>query len=410
MLLKPSLRRPLQALQLQTYRTMSSTTSNIMMSTTSSPTTSPSNTITSSPAPDQPRSQEEISILVQQRVQQRDSWLVDGGKQEHIASLADFGKFFVQVFPKYAMHKDPTQEFLDEHFPLQPINDWNKLQNPPADQIQLTWMGHASVLIQVNGCTILTDPVFSQRCAPTQWSGPKRVRQPPCSIADLFRKLLVDVVLISHNHYDHLDYHTVREIHQVSPATAFCVPLGIQEWFHKNVSPQAIVHELDWNEHLDYKYSADGSNTRRSLRIISVPMRHWGSRYGLDRDTTLWCGYSLATLEEKPKKILFPGDTAWFDDMEQLVGVPYGPHDVAAIPIGAYEPRSFMKQNHVNVEEAVRMKDALHAKAAVPIHWGTFTLTIEPFLEPKEVLEELMSKRNDTESFVPWLIGESKAF
>ena len=170
-----------------------------------------------------------------------------------------------------------------------------------------------------------------------------------------------------------------------------------------------IVHELDWNEHFDYSYDS-GKKGRQSLRIICVPMRHWGSRYGIDRDTTLWCGFSLRTLDDVPKKILFPGDTAWFDEMEQLVGIPYGPHDVAAIPIGAYEPRSFMKQNHINVEEAVRMKDALHAQSAVPIHWGTFVLTIEPFLEPKEVLEELMSKRNDTDSFSPWLIGESKTF
>jgi N-acyl-phosphatidylethanolamine-hydrolysing phospholipase D len=366
--------------------------------------------ITSQPAPDKPRSNEEIARLVQQRVRERDSWLVDGEPPERIAGLADFGNFFLEVFPKYALHKDPPQDFLDEHFPLKPIEDWNHLQNPPVDKIQLTWLGHASVLMQVQGCNVVTDPVFSQRCAPTQWSGPKRVRQPPCGVRDLFTKLMVDVVLISHNHYDHLDYDTVREIHRHSPATAFVVPLGIREWFHKNVSSNTIVYELDWNEHVDYSYSTD--NGRQTLRIISVPMRHWGSRYGIDRDTTLWCGYSLATqsARQMPKRILFPGDTAWFDDMDKLVGEPYGPHDVAAIPIGAYEPRNFMKHNHVNVEEAVRMKDALHAKAAVPIHWGTFSLTVEPFLEPKEVLEELMKQRDDTGSFAPWLIGESRVF
>ena len=138
-------------------------------------------------------------------------------------------------------------------------------------------------------------------------------------------------------------------------------------------------------------------------------MRHWSSRMGADRDKTLWCGYSLVA-DHGSQKILFPGDTAWFDDLDDLVGQRYGPFDVAAIPIGAYEPREFMKRNHINVDEAVRMKDAVQAAAAVPIHWGTFPLTVEPFLEPRERLQELMQDREDAGSFDPWLIGETKVF
>jgi N-acyl-phosphatidylethanolamine-hydrolysing phospholipase D len=109
------------------------------------------------------------------------------------------------------------------------------------------------------------------------------------------------------------------------------------------------------------------------------------------------------------KSFLFPGDTAWFDALEE-VGTEYGPFDVAAIPIGAYEPREFMKYFHINPQEAVQMKDALRAKHAVPIHFGTFPLTTEPVLEPPEKLIELMKGREDADSFVPWLIGETKSF
>ena len=135
-------------------------------------------------------------------------------------------------------------------------------------------------------------------------------------------------------------------------------------------------------------------------------MRHWSNRNG-DRDKTLWCGYSVKGSNNN--KFLFPGDTAWFDQLEQI-GKQYGPFDLAALPIGAYEPRDFMKHNHIDPEHAVRMKDAIRAKAAVPIHWGTFPLTTEPVLEPRELLVHLMRDRKDPQSFAPWNIGETKGF
>jgi N-acyl-phosphatidylethanolamine-hydrolysing phospholipase D len=370
----------------------------------------------SKPIPSTDRGPTELACLIQQRVKERDDWLVDGQPQEKKSHAQEFGQFFSDVFPKYVRFTPPTQEYLDEHFPVEHVDHakWELLRNPPVELIQVTWMGHATILVQVNGVTILTDPVFSQRCSATQWSGPKRIRAPPCSIADLCQHLLVDVVVISHNHYDHLDLYSARTIHKCSPATTFVVPLGLKAWFHNNVSKQAVVHELDWDEYFDYNYSPTAGRGRQTLRITSVPMRHWSSRMGTDRDKTLWCGYSLATHtheESYPaKKILFSGDTAWFDAMEDVVGKPYGPFDVAAIPIGAYEPREFMKRNHVNVDEAVRMKDACRAIHAVPIHWGTFPLTVEPVLEPQEKLQQLMKARDDVGTFESWRIGETKQF
>jgi len=410
-----------------------------------------------------PRTKHEIAQLVQQRVQERDAWLVDGQPQENHSNLKEGIHFMGHVLPKFLQFTPPSQSWLDEHFPVLPVN-WQQVRNPPQNKIQMTWLGHSSLLIQVNGCTVVTDPVFSQRCAPTQWNGPKRARQPPCTVAELIQQLhhdndgsssttsttmMIDAVLISHNHYDHLDKTTVREIHRRSPATTFVVPLGLRSWCHRVISKQVVVHELDWNEYVDYRYNspvtttaansaaaaaaavddddaANNNNRRQAIRITSVPMRHWSSRVGADKDKTLWCGYSLAThpvenndndcspkksvQQQQQKKILFPGDTAWFDGLDELVGQRYGPFDVAAIPIGAYEPREFMKRNHVDVDEAVRMKDAVQARAAVPIHWGTFPLTVEPWLEPKENLEKLMSTRHDAGSFDPWLIGETKVF
>ena len=341
------------------------------------------------------RSKEEIDRLVQQRVQERDQWLVDG-----VPARQPDGWEIMRAMRKLRSIPQPTAEELDPHFPVQPL-DWSRIINPPHDKIQITWLGHASLLVQMGGSTFLTDPVFSERASPIQFAGPKRLRPTPCSLSDLLSKTSIDVVLISHNHYDHLDYNSVAAIHENDKTVSFVVPLGLADWFRRWVSSgedSIVLQELDWHENFDFQ---------SSLSITSVPMRHWSNRIG-DRDKTLWCGYSIDSTRSK-LKFLFPGDTAWFDGMEEIVG-KYGPYDVAAIPIGAYEPRDFMKVNHVNVEEAIRMKDAVQAVSACPIHWGTFPLTTEPVLEPREKLVELMKDRDDSDSFAPWLIGETKCF
>lgn len=340
------------------------------------------------------RSKAEIEALVQKRVQERDAWAVDGvtaGQPSLSAALN-----FMWKLQNFAV---PSQTELDQELPVLHM-DWTRLQNPENDKIQITWLGHASLLVQMNGCNLLCDPVFSQRCSPSQWFGPQRYRPLPCSIQELLDKVDIDLVLISHNHYDHLDCGSVQDFCKLSSSTPFVVPLGLKDWFQRHVSQTMTLYEQDWNESIDFVGPAGNK-----LTITSVPMRHWSNRTG-DRDKTLWCGYSVASQQ---KKFLFTGDTAWFDDLEQ-VGAKYGPFDVAAIPIGAYEPRDFMKYNHINVEEAVRMKDAVQAASAVPIHWGTFPLTIEPVLEPREKLIELMKHRPDADSFCPWSIGETKQF
>jgi N-acyl-phosphatidylethanolamine-hydrolysing phospholipase D len=346
------------------------------------------------------RSKSEIEDLVQKRMHERDSWAINGITDgSHPSAKEAFG-FMSDVLAQYFKFKPMLQAELDEHFPVLDMN-WERLQNPPADEIQITWLGHSSLLVQMNGYNVVTDPVFSDRCSPSQWFGPKRFRRPPCSVTELSSFLSVDLVLISHNHYDHLDYQSVRDF-AASSSAAFVVPLGLREWFREHVSDSIAIYEQDWHETMEFENT---TNHSKSLRITSLPMRHWSNRVG-DRDKTLWCGYSI---EAPESRFLFTGDTAWFDDLVSI-GEQYGPFDLAAIPIGAYAPRDFMKYNHINVEEAVRLKDALQAKAAVPIHWGTFPLTTEPVLEPRELLFETMKDRTDADSFTSWLIGETKQF
>ena len=337
------------------------------------------------------RSQDEIQKLIQARVQERDSWTDERMTLSGVLKLT-------WEFP--FKFRPPTQEELDNEFPLQQL-DWDLIQNPDQDKIQLTWLGHASVLIQFHGWCILADPIFSDRCSPVQFAGPMRYQPPPCSLEDLVEKLSIDTVLITHNHYDHLDYTTVKYLAEHSDAS-FVLPLGLRKWFHSNVSTSITTYEQDWHETYELEHT-DGHSP--ALSVTAVPMRHWTNRTG-DRDKTLWCGFAL---QSKSSKILIPGDTAWFDGLK-TVGDDYGPFDVATLPIGAYEPRDFMKTNHINPDEAVRMKDSVQAKHAVPVHWGTFPLTYEPALEPRERLLELMKSRQDRETFQSWLIGETKVF
>ena len=365
--------------------------------------TSSSSSSTLIPANHQ-RTAKEIRTLVNLRVQERDSFKVNGVEEPATPPLKLTLRFLLTKMPKYALFRPPTRDYLDEHFPILPL-EWNKLQSADPAKIQITWLGHASLLVQMNGLNMLMDPVFSDRCSPSQWFGPKRYRKPPCSVAELCSNLSIDLVLLSHNHYDHLDTNTVRDLSRLSPDTPFVVPLGLQPWLRQHVRSDLSIYELDWYETSEIAPMSSPSppSKGKGIRVTALPMRHWSNRTG-DKDQTLWCGYSVQA--PGGRSFLFPGDTAWFDGLEDL-GRKYGPWDVAAIPIGAYEPRNFMRYNHVNVEEAVRMKEAVRAKFGVPIHWGTFPLTEEPVLEPREKLVHLMG---EDKSFAPFLIGETKIF
>lgn len=242
---------------------------------------------------------------------------------------------------------------------------WQGAHGPLA-----TWVGHATVLLQVNGITVITDPMFSPRASPLRFAGPRRRVPPVPPLADLPH---VDVVLVSHNHYDHLDLRTLRALRrQAGGAPRFFVPLGLRKWLARRGIPNAV--ELDWWQHAD---------AGRGLRVHLVPAQHWSRRGLRDMNKTLWGGWVAEWVDFR---FLFTGDTGYNGADFRAIGAHFGGFDLAAIPIGAYEPRWFMKIHHVNPEEAVRILQDVRARQALAIHWGTFALTDEPLDEPPRAL------------------------
>jgi L-ascorbate metabolism protein UlaG (beta-lactamase superfamily) len=261
-------------------------------------------------------------------------------------------------------------------FPLaQPDLAWLKNNHKKTSA---TWIGHATVLVQLGGVNILTDPIFSERAAPVQWAGPKRKVPPAIALNQLPH---IDLVLISHNHYDHLDRNSVLALNaQPGGAPLFLVPLGLQQWMHE----QGIrnVQELDWWQGLAF----------HGLDLHFLPVQHWSARGTHDRFDTLWGGWRVATdaQNKKPFSFFFAGDTGYSKDFADIYQ-RFGQVDLALLPIGAYEPRWFMKPQHVNPDEAVRIHQDLHARQSLGIHWGTFELSDEALDEPPRALEKAVN-------------------
>jgi N-acyl-phosphatidylethanolamine-hydrolysing phospholipase D len=227
----------------------------------------------------------------------------------------------------------------------------------------VTWIGHATVLVQLDHVTLLTDPIWSDRASPFDWVGPRRYVPPPIAIDAL---PVVDAVLVSHNHYDHLDTATLRQL--AARGTRFLVPLGNGTLLRaEGIGP---VEELDWWQSVDV----------RGVTVTCVPARHWSRRGMTDMNRALWASWAAVG---PSRRFYFGGDTGYqraFDD----IGSRLGPFDLAALPIGAYEPVAMMRPVHMNPEEAVTAGLALGAARVLGVHWGTFDLTDEPFDEPPE--------------------------
>ncbi len=246
-------------------------------------------------------------------------------------------------------------------------------QQQPA----VTWIGHASVLVQLAGLNVLTDPVFSERASPVSFFGPKRAQAPALTPATLPR---IDAVLISHNHYDHLDLPSLLALNaQPGGAPLFIVPLAVKAL----LNDEGIVNviELGWWK----------SHRLGALEIVLTPVQHWSGRSLSDRMETLWGGYALFAPE---LHVFFSGDTGYSKDFADI-GARFasrqgaqqgGGFDLALIAIGAYEPRWFMTDQHVNPPEAVQVHLDLRAKRSIGVHWGTFELTDEALDEPPRAL------------------------
>ncbi|MFT9417975.1 MBL fold metallo-hydrolase [Acetobacter sp.] len=238
------------------------------------------------------------------------------------------------------------------------------------DALRITMVGHATVLIQAAGLNILTDPVWSERASPLRWAGPKRVNAPGIAFENLPP---IDVLLISHNHYDHLDLATLKRL-QAAHNPLMIMPLG-NDHIVKKVIPEARILTGDWYEQ---------QVIPPALSVTLTPAYHWSARGIFDRRMALWAGFWLNI---RGQKLWFAGDTAYGDGaLFPALHARYGAPDVAIIPIGAYEPRWFMAEQHVNPHEAVRIYKDIQARQAIGIHWGTFQLADEGILAPKKAL------------------------
>lgn len=297
------------------------------------------------------------------------------------ATRSSFSRFLKFIVRERNQHGIPSSK-ADRDRALPVIKpDMAVLQQPPTDGVRVTWLGHASTLVQLDGISVLTDPIFSERCSPVPFAGPKRYRPPPCSIADLPR---IDAVVISHNHYDHLDYSSVRQLNKRFGATLkWFVPLGLKQWFLRECCTNVV--ELSWWD--EQTLSDDSSVPGAHVRFCSVPAQHWSKRTLSDAGRSLWCGWAVIG---QNSRFYFAGDTGYCDAFKQI-GHRYGPFDFAAIPIGAYAPREIMQLSHINPEEAVLIHQDVRARWSLGIHWGTFPLSSEPYLEPPQLVKESMS-------------------
>lgn len=259
----------------------------------------------------------------------------------------------------------------------------------------VTWIGHATALLQLGGMNILTDPMFSDRASPFSFIGPKRKVPLNITLAQLPH---IDVVVISHNHYDHLDQTSVEAlVAQQGGPPLFLVPLGVKDWM-ENVGI-VNVRELDWWD----------NTVTGKLDMHFVPAQHWSARGLTDRAETLWGGWVIKTTGDDPHpfSIYFAGDTGYSKDFEDI-GRKFGSIDVALIPIGAYAPRWFMQGQHVDPEHAVQIHLDVHAKRSVGIHWGSFELADEPLDEPPKLLAQAATRHGlPTDAFTVLRHGET---
>ncbi|KAA8499910.1 N-acyl-phosphatidylethanolamine-hydrolyzing phospholipase D [Porphyridium purpureum] len=289
-----------------------------------------------------------------------------------LPTLVDFIKLWWNERGKW-IYTDEIPEEYERHLPVKTPDLEVLCTAPKPGVLRSTWLGHSTVLVQFEqGFTVITDPVFSERCSPVQWFGVKRYRPAPCTAAQLPH---IDAVLISHNHYDHLDLLSVRAI-ETKFSPAFYVPQGLKSWLVKNVPglDSQRVHELGWWEETFQR------KNDKEFKIVFTPAQHWGSRALLDNCRALWGSWVVAG---PTKKFFFAGDSGYCPVFTS-VGALYGPFDLSAIPIGAYEPHYFFRQQHVNPEEAVQMHVDLRSRRSLGIHWGTFKLTMEHYMEPRE--------------------------
>jgi len=245
-----------------------------------------------------------------------------------------------------------------------------------GESLRATFVNHSTVLIQMEGLNILTDPLWSERVSPVSFAGPRRHRPPGIRICDLPP---IDAVVVSHNHYDHMDVATLRRLAEAHEAPVF-VGLGNAAFLERRGVPRA--RDLDWWE---------SAALAPGVTVTAVPARHFSSRSVFDRDHTLWCGWVVSG---PSGSVYFAGDTGWGSHF-RMIGERFPDLRLALLPIGAYRPRWFMAQAHIDPEEAIRAQEVLGADTAVAIHFGTFAQADDGEYEPVAELRAALLRRPD---------------
>jgi len=294
-----------------------------------------------------------------------------------IVLLADYkntdgkaiNKSFKELLEWSRNSEDPVLSYIDIS------SEWQDIDLANADNYVI-WIGHSTFLIKKNGFTILTDPIFSERASPFKRVGPKRLIPPALSLEDIPK---IDIVTVSHNHYDHLDIDSLQRISKLHPDAVFLVPAGDL----KLLKRKKIIntYEFEWWETFSIN----------NISFTFTPVQHWSKRGLFDRNKSLWGGWYI----QYPDYALYhAGDTGYskdFKDTKNKLGSP----KYAFIPIGAYDPEWFMASSHVNPEDALQIMIDLEAEHAFGMHWGTFVLTDEDTLEPPQRLRQALINSQD---------------
>jgi L-ascorbate metabolism protein UlaG (beta-lactamase superfamily) len=304
----------------------------------------------------------------------------EGARLERVEKSAQWaGDHFRDVMPRiepdiWPVFKDYFFDDTENRVPTEalPVRDLTAADFaiPPKDGLRITWLGHSTLLLEIDGYRVLVDPVWGERASPFSWIGPKRFHRPPLALKDLPK---LDAIVISHDHYDHLDYPTILELAKTD--VKFIMPLGVGSHLEYWGVPAERIVELEWWD----------AHQVGDLKLVATPARHFSGR-SLTRNKTLWAGWAFVGAEHR---IWYSGDTAMFDGIQEI-GDRLGPFDVTIIETGAYNQR--WADVHLGPEQAVQAHRMAGGKLMIPVHWGTFELALHSWTAPIERTVEAAKK------------------
>lgn len=284
-------------------------------------------------------------------------------------------------------------ELYAAQIPWQPLELQEVLK--PPEQPQISWLGHSTFLIQYRGINVLTDPVFCDRTSPFSFMGPKRYTR---HVVEYAKLPAIDYVVISHNHYDHLDAEATAQLATQAEPPQYFVPLGLKAWLleqDERLQAERIT-EMDWGDRAD----------AAALQVSAHPSQHWSARSLFDRFETLWASWRI---DWGDFSVWFAGDSGYNERLFAELAEQMPPVDLALIPIGAYAPRDFMQAYHMNPEEAVLLHQQLQPRWSIAMHWGTYPLTAEVPTEPPKRLQSAAAEAGlGSDEFSVMSLGQTR--